>query len=157
MRKLKTIYPKTFEDIEAIYKVELEFTENQLKLLEQIKRKYKKDGGNFQDFSKNFEGATIYREYCGATYYNIRGYIEKYTLVEYNINGEDLTPDEIMAEIEKSKEKLKGEIEYQKTILNNLEKAYNFTIEKLIEVESEIEKELGKEERFFLGRVLRGC
>lgn len=160
MKTTKTIYPKTLEQLRKEFEFDLEFTQNQIELLKQIKRKRKKDGGDFKDFSKNFEGATIYKGSIYSSFYEIKGSIKALfgrTPVDYSVYGKNLSPDEIMVEIEKELEKLRERERKEKKVLDGLEEAYDFTIEKIIEIEEKMESELGDEGKYFLRRLLQNC
>lgn len=156
---LKTTIYKTnsLEDVKRIYKDRMEYTSNQLRLLEQVTRNREKNGEDFSKFEKNFSGASIVKkDYWDG--YTVVGSVpeglEYSQQVEVSLSNEALTVDEVFQDIEREKEKLRQRKEAMYKVLENLEDVYNYAIEKLADIEKEAQKKLGKDGDLFLTFLL---
>lgn len=156
---LKTTIYKTnsLEDVKRIYKDRMEYTSNQLRLLERVTRNRKKNGEDFSIFEKNFNGASIVKKDYWDGYAVVGSVLEspEYSQqVEVSLSNEALTVDEVFQDIEREKEKLRQRKETMYKVLENLEDVYNYAIEKLVDIEKEAQKKLGKDGDLFLTFLL---
>lgn len=156
---LKTTVYRTnsLEDMKRIYEDRMEHFNNQLRLLERVTRNREKNGEDFSKFEKNFSGASIVKkDYWDG--YTVVGSVpegpEYSHQVEVSLSNEALTVDEVFQDIERKKEKLRQRKEAMYKVLENLEDVYNYAIEKLVDIEKEAQKKLGKDGDLFLTFLL---
>ena len=133
------------EDVHKRLEKEFLEADARMKNWQSVKRLHKKDGGDFANIWKNFDKIYEGYNFSDSVEIKISGSYPNYNLASDSmiVKNEDLTPDGIEKAIKERIEYLKSKKEIIRDNRGVMDKLYDETMEKMLDVYSNIEEVAG--------------